>query len=171
MKPQQKTKEPQNLEKAYEYAVFLLSLKLRTVGEIREKMTGRGYVADVTEKVIRQLCDQKYLDDKRYAEVFLENLKTYKLFGFYGIKKKFAEKKLPKEIIEEALQEGLSLLEEIKIAQKLLKKEGFTNSAKAQTEENQYRTFDEDANKEKQKIAQKLRARGFRSEVVSRLLF
>src|SRR5438132_915882 len=98
-----KTKEPENIEKAYEYAVFLLSLQLRTVGQMLEKMKKRGYGQGVIEKVIDQLKDQKYLDDQRYAEIFLENLKTYRNFGYYGIKKKFLEKRVPQEIIEKIL--------------------------------------------------------------------
>ena len=84
-----KTKEPENLNKAYEYAVFLLSLQLRTVGEIREKMEKRGYPPAIIESVLEQLHEQKYLDDERYAEVFLDNLKQYKNLGYFGIKRNF----------------------------------------------------------------------------------
>ena len=170
-KAKNKTKEPENADKAYEYAVFLLSLRLRTEGEIREKMSGRGYVEDVIESTIKKLLEQKYLDDKRFAEVFLENLKLYKNFGFYGIQKKFMEKKLPKEIISSALAEGLTVEDEIKIAKRILKKEGFEVKTRSDDGENSYRTFDEESGKEKQKLAQKLRARGFRSEVISKLVF
>lgn len=117
-----KTREPENLEKAYEYAVFLLSLQLRTAGEIREKMQRRGYSSAVIEKTIDQLHDQKYLDDERYAVVFLDNLKQYKNLGYYGIKKKFMLKKLPMSLIEKVLDEGLSKEEELKIAKRFLKK-------------------------------------------------
>ena len=76
-----KTKEPENVNKAYEYAVFLLSLKLRTIGEVLKKMQGRGYSPHVIDEVIERLKAQKYLDDQRYAEIFLENLKIYRNFG------------------------------------------------------------------------------------------
>src|ERR1700690_2671159 len=111
-----KTKEPNNANKAYEYAVFLLSLQLRTVGEIREKMEKRGYAPAIIENVLGQLHDQKYLDDERYAEVFLDNLKQYKNLGYFGIKKKFMVKKLPGDLIEKVLTEGLSLADELAIA-------------------------------------------------------
>ena len=48
---QSKTKEPENEQKAYEYAVFLLSLQLRTVGEIREKMEKRGYPPAIIKRM------------------------------------------------------------------------------------------------------------------------
>ncbi len=167
----EKVKEPENLEKAYEYALFLLSLKLRTEGEVREKMSRRGYSDEVVEKTIRQLKDQKYLDDQRYAEVFLDNLKKYKHFGYYGIKKKFMEKKLPAALIDSILKEGLTVQEEIKIAKKFLQKEGVEVKSASNDGENEYRTFDEEASKAKQKTAQKLKARGFRGEVIAKLVY
>jgi regulatory protein len=166
-----KTKEPENLDKAYDYAVFLLSLKLRTVGEILKKMEDRGYGQLIIDEVIDRLKDQKYLDDAKYAEVFLENLKAYKNFGYYGIKKKFMEKKIPASLIDSTLQAGLTAKDEIKIAQRLLKKEGIEVKQKKDEEENQYSTFNEEATKEKQTLANRLKSRGFRGEVISRLLF
>ncbi len=170
-KPSSKTKEPENGEKAYEYAVFLLSLKLRTIGEVLTKMSERGYSQAVIEKTIDQLKQQRYLDDNRYAEIYLENLKAYRNFGFYGIKKKLMEKKLPLALVEKLLAENLSIKDEQKIAERLLKREGFEVKAKSTDEEVHYRTYDEESDKEKNKLSNRLRARGFRSEVISRLLF
>ena len=154
-KAKKPTTEPDSMEKAYEYAVFLLSLRLRTEGEVKEKMKGRGYNQNVIDNIVGQLKEQKYLDDQRYAEVFLDNLKKYKNFGFYGIKKKFMEKKLPSSIIESVLALGLTVEDEIKIAERFLKK----NELKIENKE------------DKQKAAQRLRSRGFRGEVIAQLLF
>ncbi len=174
-KAKNKTKQPENEQKAYEYAVFLLSLQLRTVGEVRSKMEGRGYSPAVIENVTEQLRKQRYLDDERYAEVFLENLKQYKNLGYYGIKKKFMLKKLPANIIERTLADGLSVEEELKIAKRLLKKEGVaaasSDSDNNQVADNSYAIFSEDQSKQKQKITQKLRVRGFRGEVIARLVY
>jgi regulatory protein len=152
-----KAKNPADHEHAYSYAIFLLSLRLRTEGEIREKMLGRGYLSTVIDQVIAMLIDQKYIDDQRYAEVFLDNLKRYKNFGYYGIKKKLLEKKLSNYLIESVLEEHLTLEDEIDIAKRFLKKEHAAIGALNFVE--------------KQKLTQRLRARGFRNEVVSKLLF
>jgi regulatory protein len=137
-------------EKAYSYAIYLLSLKLRTEGEIREKLRIKNYEAGITDKVIEQLKENHYLNDENYAQVYLDNLKKYKTFGYYGIKKKLMEKRLPSNIIESVLSEGLGEEEEAKIANRLLKK------------------LDE---ADKQKLAQKLKAKGFRMGVISKLVF
>ncbi len=152
----------------------MLSMQLRTVGEVREKMEGRGYTADIIEKTISQLIEQEYLNDERYAEVFLNNLKQYKNLGYFGIKRKFMAKKLPSELIDKVLSEGLSMEDEIKIAKRLLKKEGAEVSTSPEDEEeqeNSYNTFNQEQSKEKQKLSAKLKSRGFRGEVIAKLVF
>ena len=189
-KKQSKTKEPENSAKAYEYAVFLLSLKFRTIGEVLSKMQSRGYGEVIIADVVERLKDQHYLDDQRYAEIFLENLKAYKNLGYYGIKKKFMEKKLPAQIIESVLADGYSVVDEIKVAKRFLNKlnssgvilrsasdEESLNSEKGSftavqdDADMQYQTFNEDASKQKQKLANRLKSRGFRGDVIARLMF
>ncbi len=165
-----KTQEPRNAEQAYEYAMFLLTLRLRTEGEIREKLKIRHYDLSIADAVIQRLTAQNYLDDQKFAEVYVENLKQYKNFGYYGIKKKLMEKKLPPKIIEKVLAEGLTLAEEIKIAKKFLKKVGIVVKSETNLEPH-YSNFNEVENQVKQKIAQKLKTKGFRGEVVARLVF
>src|SRR5262245_14123097 len=98
--------EDLSYDKAYSYAIYLLGLKLRTQGELRQKLRLKKYNAQVIEAVISSLIENRYLDDARYAEIYLDNLKKYKHFGFYGIKKKLMEKLLPAEIIEQVLRDG-----------------------------------------------------------------
>lgn len=149
------SEENAHLNKTYDYAVFLLGIRLRTEGELREKMRLKRYNAETIDSVINQLKEQHYIDDQRFAEVFLENLKKYKSWGYYGIKKKMMEKKLPASIIEQVLSEGLSEEEELKIARRFFKNHeyGIMNYV------------------EKQKAAQRLAAKGFRSGVISKIIF
>lgn len=177
----QKTTEPENKEKAYDYAVFLLSLQLRTVGEVREKMLGRGYSAAVIDDVISQLVDLKYLNDERYAQVFLDNLKQYKNFGYYGIKKKMLEKKLPVELITRILDEDLSAEEEMKIAKRFIGRQVPRGVIAGSAQGEAILSSDKGlprpslrwglAMAQKQKLAAKLKSRGFRGSVIAALLF
>lgn len=162
------TKEPASKEKAYEYAVYLLSLSLRTSGEMENKLKEKGYAQETIHKVIEELKTARYVDDRRYAEVYLENLKKYKTFGYYGIKKKLMEKRLPQNIIERVLNEGLGEEEELKIAKRFLKKHEAGSVYKTKKT---LPGFEEDAKQEaKQKLAQKFRARGFRNSIIVKLL-
>lgn len=170
----QKTKEPENLGKAYEYAVFLLSLRLRTVGEVLKKMRQRGYTGKVIGVVIERLKNQKYLDDERYAEIFLENLKTYRTFGYYGIKKKLMQKNLSNELVDRLLSENLSIDDEISIGERFLGKEGYEIKKRSLKDEIEYQTYsdpEDETQKQKQRMVNKLKSKGFRGEVVARLLF
>lgn len=158
-KPKIKAREPGNYNKAYDYAMYLLNLQLRTSGELLYKMKEKGYTEATIHKVIDELILNKYVNDASYAEVYLENLKKYKTFGFYGIKKKLMEKRLPQDLIERVLNQNLSEEEELKIARRFLEKQG----RKPESADGQVNI--------KQKLAQKLRARGFRGSVIAGLVF
>jgi len=161
-------------KKAYDYAVYLLGLHLRTDGELRERMRQKGYKPEVIDEVIGQLVVQKFINDQQYAEIYLDNLKKYKHFGFYGIKKKLMEKRLPSEIIAGVLDDGLSIEEELKIAERFLQKNSVIarSAATKQSIGRSPRSAGASlAMTEKQKLAQKLANRGFRSEVITKLVF
>jgi regulatory protein len=173
----------ENFERAYNYAIYLLSLKLRTEGEIREKLKSKKYESKICDAIILQLYENNYLDDSKYALVYLENLKKYKSFGYYGIKKKLMEKKLPSELIEKVLSEGLSIEEEIKIAKRLIGRSKVIGNREAEVtnelpepEENTYsvKTYGQEKDPveiKKQKTLSKLKSRGFRGGVLSKLMF
>lgn len=154
-RPKQKVKEPDSQEHAHNYALFLLGLRLRTKGEMREKMQQRGYSEAVIAQEIENLNKLNYLDDERFAEILIDNLKKYKNHGYYQIKKKLMIKRLSAQTIEKALDENLSIEDELKIGKRFLKKESSLNI---------------DSFKAKQKVVQRLKTRGFRNEVVMKLI-
>ena len=156
--------ENQNSEtKAYEYAMFLLNIRLRTEGELRGKMGEKGYKGEVVDGVMGRLKDTNYVNDQRFAEVYLENLKKYKSWGYSGLKKKKKKKRLPADIIEKVLSEALSEEEELEIAKRLLKKQ---NSLPLRG-----RDKGGVSREDKSRLARKLAAKGFRGSVVSELIF
>ena len=152
-----KTREPDSFEHANNYALFLLNLRLRTEGEMKEKMRERGYTASVIEAVITDLQKQNFINDARFAEVFIRSLLEHKNFGFYMIKKKLMEKRLPMPLIEEQLANLISIADEHAVAQRYLSKQGLELSTDL-------------AYEARQKIAYKLKTRGFRSDVISKIL-
>lgn len=153
--PKKKVKEPDSQEHAHGYCLFLLGLRLRTEGEIQEKMKGRGYTTEVINEEIKALKQAKYINDERFAEIFTDNMKKYKPYGYYKIQRKLMEKRLPHSIIQKALEEYFKVADEIEVGRKILKKEkdfGSTDFAV------------------KHKLAQRLKSRGFRTEVISKLI-
>jgi regulatory protein len=150
-----KTKEPESPEHAYNYVLFLLNLRLRTEGELRYKMRERGYTEDVINSTIEQLLQKKYIDDERFAEILTENLKKYKNHGYYQIKKKLMGKRLSEKTILETLEKHFTLEDERAVAVRFLKKEKTVPSVSFQA---------------RQKLAARLKARGFRNQIISELL-
>lgn len=137
-------------QKAYNYAMYLLGIKLRTEGELRQRMAQKGFGQDSVDETMRILKSEKFVNDEAYAEVYLENLKKYKQFGFFGIKKKLLEKRLPRELVKRILTQKVSEAEEEVIAQRFLVKQK--------------------VEKEKSRLARRLANRGFRPAVISRVL-
>ncbi len=154
-------KDPSDSKHGYEYAMFLLDLRLRTEGEIKDKMQQRGYTTDVIATVINQLKELKYVDDTRLASVLIENYKLYKIYGFYKIKQKLMEKRLPPGLIESSLEEFFPVEDEIEVAKRFI----INEFPKYLTDSNKF-TYPE-----KQKIGQKLQSRGFRMDVIAKLVF
>ncbi len=143
-------KKPDDPDHAYDYALFLLNLSMRTERELREKMATRGYMPTIIDEVVTRLYKDRYLDDAHYAEVFIENMKRYKYYGAFMMKKRLYEKKLPKEIIDAKLDELVSEDDQLDIATRYVEKTFGPLQA--------VRKFEYD---EKQKVMRRLLSRGF----------
>ncbi len=152
-------KKPDDENHAYDYALFLLNISMRTEAELREKMEKRGYFPDIITKVVERLFEDRYLDDARYAEVYIESMKRSKYYGAYMMKKKLYEKKVPKEIMEEKLVELLTEEDEREIATRYVEK----NFGKLKD----VAKFEYD---EKQKVMRRLMARGFGLDLAKSLV-
>lgn len=139
-------------EKVYDKAIRLLNIRLHTSGELFKKLKSRGFKPVDIYPVIRQLEEQKFLDDERFAEIFVDNLKRYKDFGYYGIKAKLLARQIPSDIIEKALAEFLSVEDEVFVARRLIGK------------------LRRQGRKDWGKLMRSLQSRGFRSEVIREVL-
>lgn len=116
------TKTEGKFEEAYNKAVMLLSTRMLTVGELHEKLRTRGFAQPVIVAVIRQLELADFINDQRYAQIFVENLKRYKDYGHYGIKTRLIKKKIPSEIIQEVLGQFFTAEDELEVAVRVAKK-------------------------------------------------
>jgi regulatory protein len=147
-----KNAETGNEEQAYNQAIKYLSARFFTVGEMQDKLLRRGFGRATVLPVIRRLEDLDFLNDSRYAEIFVENLKRYKDFGYYGIKVKLMKKKISADVTEKVLEDYFPVEDEMLVAEKFLKK-----LKKVGRE-----SYD--------KIARSMTSKGFRTEVVASAL-
>ncbi|MDP3741194.1 MAG: regulatory protein RecX [bacterium] len=114
-------------EKIYEKAVKLLAIRMHTTGELHQKLKRRGFSDNNIRPVLRQLEDQKFLDDQRFAEIFVDNLKRFKDFGYYGIKARLQHRQIPSDMAAAALAEFFTEEDELVVARRYsskLKKQG-----------------------------------------------
>ena len=87
-------------EKGMEYALYLLSLQMRTVKNVEDKLIGKAYSEETVSKVINQLKEVNYLDDVTYAQYFIRSRRLR--YGDYRIKMELGRKGVSQNDIEAA---------------------------------------------------------------------
>jgi len=87
---------------ALDKAIKFLNYRLRTSGEIREKMRIWGYSTRVCSNVVDYLEGRGLVDDREFARVFMQEL-LEKQFGFYRVREKLFSKRLDRDVVEEVM--------------------------------------------------------------------
>jgi len=139
-------------EKVYDKAVKLLSIRLHTTGELQRKLQRYGFADTAIREVLGRLEDLRFLDDQRFAEIFVDNLKRFKDFGYHAIRAKLHQRHIPSSMANAALEEFFTPADELAVARKLVAK------LKRQKEPSY------------QQLAGSLARRGFRAETISKVL-
>lgn len=109
-------------EKIYEKAVRLLAIRMHTTGELHRKLKSRGFRDQDIRPVLQRLEELKFLDDEHFAQIFVDNLKRYKDWGYYGIKAKLLKRQIPSDLAEQALKEFFTIEDELNVARRLVDK-------------------------------------------------
>lgn len=92
-------------KKPLEYALYLLELRDRTEGEIREKMKRKGYESGEIEDTVTFLKDKDFINDERFVRNFIQNKQSFGTTGKYKIRQKLMLLHLDHTLIEENLKE------------------------------------------------------------------
>lgn len=145
---------------AYNYAISVLSRNSKSEKQLRQKMQDKGYDPQFIENAITKLKQQKYIDDERYSEMFINDKINISKDGKLKIKEALQSKGIDRLIIDEKLQE-ITADDEIKRAYLLGNKK--LKSIK-----------EEDTRKKRVKLANYLITKGFEygtvKKAVSKLL-
>lgn len=139
-------------EKIYEKAVKLLSARMHSTGELHDKLRTRGFPDADIRPVLQRLEELRFLDDEKFAQIFVENFKRYKDFGYFGIKAKLLKRRVPSDLAENALRDFFTLEDESAVAGRLLNKLKKTGR----------KTYEQ--------LARSFQSRGFRTETFARLI-
>ncbi|MBR5389073.1 RecX family transcriptional regulator [Candidatus Saccharibacteria bacterium] len=97
--------------------------------ERRVRTSARNtFTKDDIEKVIEQLVDKKYLDDRKFTEWYIENRFTTKGISSLRLRQELCEKGIDKNLIDEILEN--SSRDEATEIQKVIQKKGDKMDAK-----------------------------------------
>ncbi|MCK5413483.1 MAG: regulatory protein RecX [Candidatus Pacebacteria bacterium] len=140
---------------ALKFAIKLLTLRRRSVFEIKTRLQKKGYESDIIKQVIEDLNSYKYLDDEAFAESYINDRMNFRPCGRFIIKKELKERGISENIIERKIEELISIEQEIKSAKKLATQKSKTISEKIEK------------NKAIQKVKAYLQSKGFSFDVIN----
>jgi regulatory protein len=141
--------EDPTLEKAKQKAFRLLSVRGRSTQELRLKLKERGFAEPVVEKVIVRLLELNYLDDKSFAEQWARNLAVNRLYGNRRIEMSLLEKGIGRKLIERSI---------VFVREERSEKEAINILIEKKVRDKKISEINE---KEKRRLVQNLRGRGF----------
>lgn len=98
--------QPDDYEKVMARAMKLLSVKSRTVAELREKLLARAVSEQVVDQVIAQLKAWRYLDDEQFAADYSASRLHERPLGRRRLRWELAHRKVPQPIIEAAVSDA-----------------------------------------------------------------
>jgi regulatory protein len=101
----QKRKNPDEFQKARNYALRLLKIRLRSKEELVGRLKQKGYAGPLVDEIIQELEDAKLLDDKRFATFFASDQLEFRIKGPRYIRYKLRMLGVEEHVVESALKE------------------------------------------------------------------
>jgi len=137
-------------------ALRFLSIRNHSLNELKQKLIKKKYSLNVIQRVLDELINLNYLNDKKFADQFYNELLN-KGFGPLKIKNEMIKRGIEIKAIDEILQDYFHNDEEqIKVILKYLQKNKFSKKLKTK--------------KEFQKVYNHLSGRGFSSSAILKSL-
>jgi len=146
-------------EKALKKAFRLLAIRSRSTQELRAKLLERDFGKDVTQRVIKRLSEVGYLDDAAFARGWARYCAVNRLWGDRRIVLSLKEKGISGPLITEAIEHARGEITEVKAVEKVIEKK----YGKKRVSELDSETL---VFKEKRRIVQNLRGRGFPPQII-----
>ena len=92
------------LAKARDHALLLLSQRMHSQKELRDKLILKGENAEAADAAIDWLTDHGYLDDERFAKSVVRHY-SQKGYGTQRIRSELSRRGISRDLWEEALEE------------------------------------------------------------------
>lgn len=108
----------------YDYAVWSLSRRMRTVAELkrlmRNKVLKQPDGAELIERVVERLKEQRYLNDTQYAATYSSFRKENEKFGRRRVEQDLKIKGVHGDVIEKTLATTYADVDEEELARKFI---------------------------------------------------
>lgn len=95
-----KLKYENNIYDAIDKAIKYISVRLRSTKEIKDYLIKKGYSLDVVETAIKELLNNKYLNDDIFTKAYIKDKLTFTSKGDYKIKMELVQLGIDNNIIE-----------------------------------------------------------------------
>ncbi len=93
------------LVRAQNAAATMLGRKMLTCRELHDRLLRKGYDKEIAEKVVEQFLAVGYLDDRRYAELYLADSVNLSAKGIYRIRQELLGKGVSPSVIDAVLKD------------------------------------------------------------------
>ncbi|MBN2892563.1 MAG: RecX family transcriptional regulator [Bacteroidales bacterium] len=145
-----------NFEQTLSKAMRFCSTKEVCVFDIKTKLKNWGVDNSVSQKIISNLIEEKFIDEQRYANAFANDKFHFNNWGKIKIKYELRAKRIE--------------IDSINIALENIADEEYSNKIKSLIENKLKTTKESDFQKLKAKIFRHLASKGFEPEIFSKLL-
>jgi regulatory protein len=92
-----------NVQYAFDSAITLLAHGMRTRGDLEQRLRGRGIAEAAIAPAMDKLESYGYVDDMAYAREFVRSDIASGRWGRMAVAHRLREKRLPREIIDQAM--------------------------------------------------------------------
>lgn len=96
------------IEVAYLRALHFLSFRPRSTVEVQNRLSKYGYLEPVTTQVINRLGDKGYIDDRQFAETWIENRNAFRPRSHRMLRWELRNKNVDDEVISSILSNSES---------------------------------------------------------------
>ena len=106
----------EELSNAKKYVYTILARRMYSTNEIRKKLKEQGYTDEIIDNVISMMEGYGYLNDKTFAEEWIQSRRLNNPKGKIVLKRELAQKGIEGDIIEEAFNQSFDESQQSEIA-------------------------------------------------------
>jgi regulatory protein len=98
-----RSSEPSSPERAYLYALRILTARDYTVARLQEKLCGRAFAESDVEAALGRMVSEGWVDDRRFAERFVESALASGRYYGHRLRQEMRRRGLQPELVAEVL--------------------------------------------------------------------